>query len=151
MAISDVWPRPQLWDSKLSIARGSVFYVKMLEMIKKVTRAVHIHVFHHQLRDAKDKADGSGFGTSVQPYVVAVHSNSSWYAAEEVFLRFARNTVDTKFCKGRFLYINAWRNITTDTIENNHLAVYDETSLVSPDDYPIRTCCCQGPGRCSMV
>ena len=26
-------------------------------------------------------------------------------------------------------------NITTDTIENNHLAVYDETSLVSPDDY----------------
>ena len=43
--------------------------------------------------------------------------------------------MDAKFCKRRFVYINAWRNITTDTIENNHLAVYDETSLVSPDDY----------------
>ena len=113
---------------------GSVFYVKMLEMIKKVTGAVHVHVFHHQLRDAQDNADGNGFNTSVQPYVVAVHSNSSRYAAEEVFLRFAGNTVDATFCKRRFVYINAWRNITTD-IENNHLAVYDENSLVSPDDY----------------
>ena len=114
---------------------GGVFHVKMLEMINKVTRAVRVHVFHHQLRDAKDNADGNGFNTSVQPYVVAVHSNSSMYAAEEVFLRFAGNTVDAKLCKGRFVYINAWRNITTDPIENNHLAVYDETSLVSPDDY----------------
>ena len=40
-----------------------------------------------------------------------------------------------KFCKGRFVYINAWRNITTDPTENNHLAVCDETSLVAPDDY----------------
>ena len=102
-------------------------------MIKKVTGEVHIHVFHQQLRDAKDNADGNRFNTSVQPYVVAVH-NSSRYPAEEVFLRFAGNTVDAKFCKGRFVYINAWRNITTDPIENNHLAVYDETSLVSPDD-----------------
>ena len=83
-----------------------VFYVKMLEMIKKVTGAVHANVFHHQLRDAKDNADGNGFNTSVQPYAVAVHSNSSRYA-EEVFLRFAGNTVDAKFCKGRFVYINA--------------------------------------------
>ena len=102
------------------------FYVKMLEMTKKVTGAAHDHVFHHQL------CDGNGFNTSVQPYAVAVHSNSSRYAAEEVFLRFAGNTVDAKFCKGRFVYINAWRNIATDPIENNHLAVYDETSLVSP-------------------
>ena len=105
----------------------------MLEMIKKVTRAVHVHIFHHQLRDAKDNADGDGFNTSVQPYVVAVHSNSSRYAAEEVFLRFAGNTVDAKFCKGRFVYVNAWRNNTTDPTENIRLAVYDEASLVSPD------------------
>ena len=114
---------------------GGVFYVNMMEMIKKVTGAVHVHVFHHQLRDARNNADGNGLNTSVQPYVVAVHRNSSRYAAEEVFLRFAGNTVDAKFCKGRIVHINAWRNITTDPIENNHLAVYDETSLVSPDDY----------------
>ena len=42
--------------------------------------------------------------------------------------------MDAKFCKERFVYINAWRNITTDPTENNHLAVCDETSLVSADD-----------------
>ena len=66
---------------------------------------------------------------------MAVHSDSSRHAAEEALLRFAGNAVDAKFCKGRFVYINAWRNVTTDPIENNHLAVCDETSLVSPDDY----------------
>ena len=104
--------------------KGGVFYVKMLEMIKKVTGAVHVHVFHHQFRDAEDNADGNGFNTSVQPYAMAVHSDSSQHAAEEAFLRFVG-----------FGYINAWRNITTDPIENKHLAVYDEISLVSPDDY----------------
>ena len=111
-----------------------MFYVEMLGMFKKVTGAVHVHVFHHQLRAVEDNADGNGFNSSVQPYVVAVHSNSSRYAAEEVFLRSAGNAVDAKFCKGRFVYINAWRNITTDPIKNNHLAVCDETSMVSPDD-----------------
>ena len=36
--------------------------------------------------------------------------------------------------KGVLVYINAWRNITTDPIENNHVAVYHKTYLVSPDD-----------------
>ena len=114
---------------------GGVFYVRMVEMFRKVTGAAHVHVFHHQLRAAKDNADGNGFNTSVQPYAMAVHSNSSRHAVEEAFLRFAGNAVDAKFCKGRFMYINAWRNVTTDPIENNYLAVYDETALVSPDDY----------------
>ena len=66
---------------------GGAFYVKMLDLIKEVTGAVHVHDFHHQLRDARDNADGNGLNTS------------SRYAAEEVFLRFAGNTVDAKFCK----------------------------------------------------
>ena len=108
---------------------GCVFYVKMLEMIKKVTGAgtrPRSSIINCAM--LQDNADGNGFNTSVQPYAVAVHSNSLWYAAEEVFLRFAGNTVDAKFCKGRFVYINAWRNITTDPIEINHSAVYNETS-----------------------
>ena len=113
---------------------GSVFYVKKVEMFKKVTGAVHAHVFHHQLRAAKDNADGNGFNTSVQPYAVAVHSNLLRHAAEEAFLWFAGNAVDAKLCKGRFVYIDAWRNITTDSIENNYLAVCDETYLVSSDN-----------------
>ena len=111
-----------------------MFNVKMLEMFKKVTGAAHMHVFHHQLRAVEDNADGNGFNSSVQPHAVTVHSDSSWHAAKDAFLRSAGNAVDAKFCTGRFVYINAWRNITTDPIENNHLAVCDETSMVSPDD-----------------
>ena len=68
---------------------GCVFYVRMVEMFRKVTGAAHIHVFHYQLRAAKDNADGNGFNTSVQLYAMAVHSNSSRHVAEEAFLRFA--------------------------------------------------------------
>ena len=135
MAVSPVWSRPQLWDNILSIARGVCSTSRMVEMFKKVTGAAHIHVFHHHLRDATDNADGNGFNTSVQPYAMAVHSDSSRHTAEEAFLRCAGNEVDAKFCKRRFVYINAWRNITTDPIENNHLAACDEISLVSLDDY----------------
>ena len=107
---------------------GCVFYVKTLEMFKKVTGAAHAHVSHHQLRAVEYNADDNGFNSSVQLYAVAVHSDSSWHAGENAFLRSARNAMDAQFWKERFVYINAWRNITTDSIENNHLAVYDETS-----------------------
>ena len=78
---------------------GGVLYVKMAEMFKKVTGAAHVHVFHHQLHAVEDNADGNGFSTSVQPYAMTVHSDSSRHAAEEAFLRFAGNAVDAKFCK----------------------------------------------------
>ena len=114
---------------------GSVFYDKMGKMFKEVTGAAHAHVFRHRLRAVKDNADGNGFNTSVQPYAIGDHSDSLQHAAEKAFLRFAGIAVDAKFCNGCFVYINAWRNITTDPIENNHLAVCDGTPLVSPDDY----------------
>ena len=125
---------------------GSVFYVKMVEMFKKVTGAAHVHVSHHQLRDAKDNADGNGFNTSVQPYAMAVHSDSSRYAAEEAFLRFAGNAVDAKFCKRRFVYINAWRNITKDpsrtiTWQCTMRPLWCYLTITSR-----RICSCQGPG-----
>ena len=72
--------------------------------------------------------------SSVQRYATAVHSDSSRHVAEESFHWFAGNAMDATFCEGRFVYINAWRNITTDPIENN-VAVCEETSLVAPDDY----------------
>ena len=109
---------------------GGVFYVETLEMFKRVTGAVHV-VFPHQLRAFEDNADGNRFNSSVHPYAVAVHSGLSRHDAEEAFLWFAGNAVDAKFCKGCFVYIDPWRNITTDPIENNHLAVYDETSGVT--------------------
>ena len=40
-----------------------------------------------------------------------------------------------KIHQGPFSLFNAWRNITDTPIEENHLAVSDETSLVKLDDY----------------
>ena len=38
--------------------------------------------------------------------------------------------------KGRFLVINAWRNISDDhPIVDHHLAMCDSTTLVQPDDF----------------
>jgi hypothetical protein len=112
------------------------YYEEMAELFKKATGATCVHVFHHQVRSAsKNNSDGNGFNTSVQPYAHGIHSDSSAHAAQELFRRFAGSAVDKKYCKGRFLYINAWRNIADMPIENNSLAVCDETSLVKPDDY----------------
>jgi hypothetical protein len=43
--------------------------------------------------------------------------------------------LEKKYRKGRFLYINAWRNIADAPIENDHLAILDQTSTVGPEDY----------------
>merc|ERR1712018_155227 len=72
--------------------------------------------------------------TSVQGYAAAVHSDSHPHSAKGVFRMFAQK-LGERYHKGRFLYINAWRNISNEPIGNNHLAVCDETSLVKPDDY----------------
>ena len=37
--------------------------------------------------------------------------------------------------QGRFVVLNAWRNISNIPIQKNHLAVLDEQSTVKPDDY----------------
>lgn len=113
----------------------SVYYDEMAETIKNETGAAHVKVFHHQVRSAaKSNADGHGFDTSVQPYAHAVHSDSCAHSAEQFFLHLAK-TLDKKYCKGRFLHVNAWRNIADAPIEDDALAVCDESSLVKPDDY----------------
>jgi len=40
-----------------------------------------------------------------------------------------------EYRKGRFLYMNAWRNISDTPIQDNNLGVLDESSTVKPDDY----------------
>jgi len=42
---------------------------------------------------------------------------------------------DKKTRYKRYLYLNAWRNISEDPIENDHLAMMDERTAVKPDDY----------------
>ena len=124
---------------------GGVFYVRMVEMFRKVTGAAHVHVFRRQLRAAKDNADGNGFNTSVQPYAMAVHSNSSRHAVEEAFLRFAGNAVYAKFCKGRFTSTRGETSPRTPsrtiTWQCTMRPLWCHLTITS-----LRTCSCQGPG-----
>merc|ERR1711892_794049 len=92
-------------------------------------------MFHHQVRAKKNNATAeTGTVSSIQPYAYVVHSDSHPKSARDLFKMIAGG-LDKKFHKGRFLYINAWRNITDTPIGNDHLAVLDETSVVKPDDY----------------
>ena len=111
-----------------------IYYSEIADLVKKATGAAHVYVFHHQVRN-KDRAGSVFEQANVQPYAAGVHSDSSPHHAEKTFIRFAGIRDNKEYTEGRFLYINAWRNISDTPIADNHLAVCDETSLVRPDDY----------------
>jgi hypothetical protein len=118
----------------------SEYYEEIAALLTKVTGSPHVKVFHHQVRsesrqDNRVLKDGSiNTSTSVQPYAHGIHTDSSCYHAETMFKQMVLGMPDE--CRqGRFMYINAWRNISETPIEDNHLAVLDERSLVKPDDY----------------
>ena len=113
----------------------SVYYHEMEELIKEKTGAAHVLMFHHQVRARNNNAKPeTGTVSSIQPYAYGIHSDSHPKSARDLF-KMVAGGLDKKYHKGRFLYINAWRNITDTPIGNDHLAVLDETSVVKPDDY----------------
>mmetsp|Transcript_36237 Transcript_36237/g.66574 ORF Transcript_36237/g.66574 Transcript_36237/m.66574 type:complete len:456 (-) Transcript_36237:169-1536(-) len=80
--------------------------------------------------NAKEGEDG------VQGYAGGgPHTDSSSVSADI----FALNTLKGSGLKGsdykRYCYLNLWRNIGDHTIEDNHLALLDERTVVKPDDY----------------
>lgn len=69
-------------------------------------------------------------------YVTEVHCDRSAVSAEELFANsLASHPELQQYGCGRFVLLNAWRNISETPIGNDHLAVCDETSLVKPEDY----------------
>ena len=113
-----------------------VYYDEIAEAIKRATGAAHVKVFHHQVRNQeKNTGDPKNLNTSVQGYAMGIHSDSHPHSADALFRRMTTGAGMKQYQTGRFLYINAWRNIADTPIQNNPLAVCDETSLVRPDDY----------------
>ena len=135
--------------TNLSIARRACSASSWWKCSRGSQEAAHIHVFHHQLRATTDNTDGKGFNTSVQPYAMADHSDSSRHAAEEAFLRFYRETQWE--CKNlqRALRVHQ-RAVETSPWthrETTHLAVCDEDlSGCHLTITSLRTCSCQVPG-----
>lgn len=104
----------------------SVYYGEVVEAIKKATGAAHVEIVSHQVRN-RERTSGDG---SVQSYAPSVHTDADQHGADKIFRGLA-----SKACsRGRYMYINAWRNIADTPIGDDHLAVMDATSLVLPDD-----------------
>jgi hypothetical protein len=99
--------------------------------MKKETGAAHAIVIHHQVRNASISN-----GSSVGAYASGIHSDSCTNHANEIFKNIVKG-MESKFKTGRFLYVNAWRNISETPIEDNHLAMLDERTTIKPDDYMI--------------
>ena len=113
-----------------------VYYAEIAELIQKETGAQHVEIIHHQVRnELRNKGNIQNLNTSVQGYAQGIHSDSHPHSADELFKQYSNMENTKTFKKGRFLYINAWRNISEEPVHNNHLAVCDETSLIKPDDF----------------
>lgn len=112
-----------------------VYYPEIAETIKRATGAAHVKMWHHQVRNAAKLTGAAGSSAEVQGYASGIHSDSHSRHGPEAFSQVTSADPSCNIKSGRFLYINAWRNISEDPIQNDHLAVCDETSLVKPDDY----------------
>jgi len=114
----------------------TTYYNEMIELIKKETGAAHVIVFHHQVRNAKLNTGGiQNLNTPVQGYAAGIHTDSHVEHSDSMFNQYTTPEAMAKYRKGRYLYMNCWRNISETPIANNHLAVLDQTSVTSPDDY----------------
>ena len=114
-----------------------VYYKEIEETMKKATGAAYVKVFHHQIRSQQKKDSSHIKGSNVQPYAVGIHSDSGPNHAEKMFQDSQQSASEAcgKDCsKGRFSFINAWRNITDTPIVDHPQALCDENSLVKPDD-----------------
>ena len=99
----------------------NVYYPELAELIKEKTGAEYVMMFHHQVRSKNNNATAeSGTVSSIQPHAYGIHSDSHPKSARDLFKMMAGG-LERKFHKGRFLYINAWRNITDTPIGNDHL------------------------------
>jgi len=65
----------------------------------------------------------------------APHTDSSAVSGDMEVLRVLESQGINGAEYKRYCYLNLWRNIGQEPIQDNHLAVLDERSVVKPDDY----------------
>ena len=112
-----------------------VYYTEISKTLKAVTGARAVQIFHHQIRKPeRNNGSSSNVNTPVQGYASRVHLDTEPFGCQETFKHYLS---ETELRQGRFVVMNAWRNISDVPIQRNHLALLDETSTVKPDDYII--------------
>lgn len=114
-------------------------YAEVGEYLKAHLGAAHVHVMNHQVRNESKNA-GSYHGAVAGYAHTEPHTDSSALGGDEVYLAMLSSVPEfTKHeGKGRYMYLNMWRNISETPIGDNHLAVLDERTVVKPDDYIVK-------------
>jgi hypothetical protein len=114
----------------------STYYPEMEELLKQELGATKVIIFNHRVRNEvkSGSADVGGYAKGIH-----VDFAPSW--AEHTFSSMLRWKCSgdeqelERLSKGRFALLNAWRNISHQPIQQDTLAVCDETTVIKPDDY----------------
>ncbi|EDQ92326.1 uncharacterized protein MONBRDRAFT_4795 [Monosiga brevicollis MX1] len=116
-----------------------VYYPEIEAMLCEQLGCGHARVLHHAVRNEELEPNRS----DVKGYGLAVHTDANSNASQDLFRQFAP-LLDTQYHTGRFLFLNVWRPIGDEPVSNNHLAMCDQRSLVSPDDFVVCDFCLPG-------
>lgn len=102
---------------------------EVLDFMQKKFKCDKVAYLHHQVRNAsKLSTPGIAGYAGGGP-----HTDSSAVSADELAMSMSGGE---KY--ERYLYVNLWRNISEEPIENDHLAMLDERTVVKPDDYIVK-------------
>eukprot|EP00586_Coscinodiscus_wailesii_P005426 CAMPEP_0172486458 /NCGR_PEP_ID=MMETSP1066-20121228/15037_1 /TAXON_ID=671091 /ORGANISM="Coscinodiscus wailesii, Strain CCMP2513" /LENGTH=454 /DNA_ID=CAMNT_0013252427 /DNA_START=82 /DNA_END=1446 /DNA_ORIENTATION=+ len=117
-------------STKDSLTLQQKYHDEVSTFMKNKLGCDKVVCFHSQVRNEKRTMEGKG----VQGYASGMpHTDSSAVSADQLALSKLENDDPQQY--GRYMYLNLWRNISSHPIENNHLTVLDERSVVKPDDY----------------
>jgi len=115
------------------------YYEEICAAVKKVTGCRYVVAFHHKLRQEaksgnkyREKFD---ITSKINGYAHQIHTDSCCHTAGKLFTQFS-SKFDKEVRRGKFMIINAWRNINdTAPVRDWPLTVLDCTTVVAPDDY----------------
>eukprot|EP00439_Symbiodinium_sp_Y106_P060265 s1401_g8.t2 len=102
---------------------------------RKFTGADRVLAFHHHVRHqrAESQLGANGAEDALAGYDYRVHSDYTADSASEVLewqLQSLSAEEAATYQQGRFLLINAWRNLSKHPVQNDHLAVCDAASVL---------------------
>lgn len=116
-----------------------IYYEEMKNVIQRYTGASQVVVLQHRVRSLH----ASPGNHIVNRFAHGIHTDGAelsaerayWAALGKLSREWPGDASLGRFRSGRFVVLNAWRNIAADApIQNDHLACCDATSL-TPDDY----------------
>jgi len=117
----------------------SIYFKEVESEMRRVTGAEDVIVWNHFIRDnAAYSGLAQDHNRSTLGYSRAIHCDTHPWSAEMVLENFIKATGRTDLLGKRFVYLTAWRNINNEPVQDNHLALLDERSLVKPDDIIVR-------------